>query len=96
MKSNYKDYKYLKEQQHDDAEAHAEQMDQKVKDLEMPVMMFIQLADSGKPTWQTYSNQTDGNLYTMREIMAPAFSNYLLQKQTVPLSIQLTQDQKNQ
>lgn len=81
LKSNYKDYVSLRQQTSSDGpERIAEKWDREVKELEAPVMMFIQVADSGKPKWQTYSNQVDGDLQSMREVLAPAFSNLLLHK----------------
>lgn len=43
--------------------------------------MSIQGVDTGKPKWQTYSNQTQGDLANMKGVLPVGFTNVLLEKQ---------------
>lgn len=43
--------------------------------------MSIQGVDTGKPKWQTYFNQTQGDLAIMKGVLPVGFTNVLLEKQ---------------
>lgn len=43
--------------------------------------MSIQGVDTGKPKWQTYSSQTQGDLAMMKGVLPVGFTNVLLEKQ---------------
>ena len=75
LKSNYKDHLLLKSN-----------LDQQIQEFEQPVYMSLQGIESGKPRWQTYSNQPEGSLEFMRELLPANFTNVLLIKQVKPLS----------
>jgi hypothetical protein len=51
--------------------------------------MFIQIAETGKPKWQAYTDETPISLADMRELLAPAFNHHLLFKQAVPQGLYL-------
>lgn len=42
--------------------------------------MSLQIADSGKPKWQTYSNVKKNELTWLREVIPMNFSNILFKK----------------
>jgi hypothetical protein len=42
--------------------------------------MSLQIVDSGKPKWQTYSNVKNNELAQLRELISPNFTNVLFKK----------------
>lgn len=84
LKTNYKDHIVLKQ-------SSVSSDNETILELESPVYMSLQVVDTCKPKWQTYSNQLNGDLMQMRELLPSAFSSHLLYKQLTPPAASLMQ-----